>query len=74
MKAIGGKSKNESEERTVNQPKSRKEKKRQKIAAGHYAYQPILLYFPKEQALMSDSATLKSHASNRTQKRKENGK
>lgn len=48
----GGKSKKRKiEKRTVHQPKSRKEKKRQKIAAGHYAYQPILLYFLKEQAL-----------------------
>lgn len=35
----------------MNQPISRKEKKKQKIAAGHYTYQPILLYFLEEQAL-----------------------
>lgn len=53
MKAKGWKSKKKRREKDNESThiKKRKEKTRQKIAVGHYTYQPILLYFLEEQAL-----------------------
>ena len=51
MKAKGGKSKKKRREKDNESTHIKKRKEKTKIAAGHYAYQPILLYFLKEQAL-----------------------